>query len=153
MALYNKTVILFLFFALIKCASSKKLENQNLPLMDIKKAVEEALPGGSRFISSNGREYYSKYFEPKKIENVLSESARPDQRSFAHVYILGDSRPYDIEVKVPIEHKISQKNQLGIIYNQVGWDNETALEILRSIYHLLDERRKKQNLFDDFRAF
>lgn len=137
------------------CSTGRVLEVPSLPLVEIKKAVREVLPGGKRDESENGREFFSQYFEKGNSNNIYPSLAAPDTRSYVQILILGSSRPYRVQIQVPIEQrKMWSAGESGKpTYHRIGWDEQLAQRTARELNQLLDDRRKGQNLFDEFRPF
>ncbi|OFZ13784.1 MAG: hypothetical protein A2Z20_05940 [Bdellovibrionales bacterium RBG_16_40_8] len=115
-------------------------------LNELKKAVIEFLPSAVRSESSNGREFVSEYFsirggEYEKFENQSI-------RHYVHVLIMGDRRPYRVDVIVVKE----RRNREGI-YEKDRFDNKVAKKISKEIQRALNKRRGGRNVIDDFRPF
>lgn len=72
-------------------------------------------------------------------------------RWFAHVFILGDRRPYNIEVLVKREKRIANRGVLT--YRPEGLDLRIASNLKKRIQEELTKSREGINLIDDFRAF
>lgn len=139
---------LIIIFFTAGCVSAKKdrvvLEDVENSLADIKKVTGQII-GGIRLQSENGRELFSKYF------NVLDETdfttGLEEERAYTKVVILGDRRPYDIEVMVYVEKK--EKGQ----FVQQSTDISLARKKLKIIRQKLNESLGKRNVIDDFKAF
>ncbi len=142
-----------LLILLSGCASGRIVKSKDVPLNEIKQIVEDSLPGGKRHVSPNGREYFSAYFEPGKPQVLVPEGARPEKRAYFHILILGARRPYDVEIRVPVERRIMQANAVGATYEQVEWDENLALIAAKIMHQSLEDRKVKHNLFEEFRAF
>ena len=115
------------------------------PLKWIQKVTDSSTPLGTRQISTNGREFYSNYFVPKGKK--LMDAAKMARRYYAKISILGDRRPYKIEVVVVKEKRVASG------YEMVRHDQRIAKALLKRIQKRLDESRGKRNVIDDFRAF
>src|SRR5579862_6982038 len=74
------------------------IKNVDWPLQDLQALVAYELPTGMRNTSANGREFYSKHFVLDGSKYKLAGDAV--DRYTATVTVLGDSRPYDIEIFV-----------------------------------------------------
>ncbi|MEZ0392662.1 MAG: hypothetical protein ACAH59_10625 [Pseudobdellovibrionaceae bacterium] len=135
----------FLMALALGCATEGyRIKNQNLSLGDIKRAVEAAI-GEPRTISENQRTFYSQYFSRKpdpKFDPVKSK-----ERAYAKVVILGDRRPYEVDVEVLIEVRDSRG------YVQSGTDLSEAKKVGKEIRAKLNLSREDRNVIDDFRAF
>lgn len=146
---------LFLAFsvAVTGCASRRVIENVVLPYGQVKQTILNHLPGGVRSQSSNGRELTSKYFTPEKNGDYRllkeEEIETIGERSYAEVVILGERRPYRLDVRVYRQVRDrSSKRFSSPIYDE-GL-TETFSQALKSA---LTNRRDDRNLIDDFRAF
>ena len=71
-------------------------------------------------------------------------------RSYAQVYILGDRRPYVIEVYVNKQRRVSAQSSE---YVDEGSDQEIAKVVYQRIQFQLSKRREDLNIIDDFRIF
>lgn len=140
-------IAIMLSYLLVGCATGASTINDlSMSISDLQRVVTDALPLGKRTESRNGREFYSNYFLVKKGE--YEEALSTTKRNFAVITILGDRRPYQIEVVVIIEHR----NQSGE-FSKVGYDTGLARVITRRIQKTLHERRDNRNIIDDFRVF
>lgn len=144
----SRVLSFVLLLLLSSCASygGQRIEAVERSLADLRKIVTQGLPLGMRTVSTNGREFYSKYFVVKDREFVEADNAAG--RSYAVIYILGDRRPYAIEVVVHNE-EINQAGQ----YVRIGKDQRIAEVIRRRLLKELSKRREEINIIDDFRAF
>jgi len=123
-----------------------RLEDQNIPLKTLQKAVLITMPQGKRRVSVNGRELFSNYFVIKRgrYEKALGNEKI---RYSAHILILGDRRPYTLEVLVYKERRGFQG------YRREKIDEGIARVVLRRIQKALTKRRDDLNIIDDFRVF
>ena len=124
----------------------------NLALTDIQSAVDRALPTGKRQVSANGREFYSNYFVPRK-RRLKAAKKNAKVRFYAHVFVLGDQRPYNIRVVVKRQHRTNSNVGLKRGYSDVGSDQRLAKVVLKRIQRRLAKRRDDRNIIDDFRVF
>ncbi len=113
-------------------------------LVDLQRIAEESLPVGRRSVSRNAREFYSEYFVEK--DGKFESYEKGDTRYYAIIRVLGDRRPYDMDVDVVEEHKHSR-------FQKVGSDERLARVIKRRVQKTLYERREDRNIIDDFRPF
>lgn len=144
----KKVLLLVLCFGLIGCATrgASQITDLNVSIQDLQRLVTGALPLGKRAQSINDREYFSEYFIERAGEY---ESARDAKiRKYAHILILGDRRPYKIEVQVVVEARGSAGE-----YQLVSSDQGLARVITRRIQSALHKRREDRNIIDDFRVF
>lgn len=150
--MYFRALILTLAIHIGGCATpgAVRLEGQNIPLTQLQRAAIGSLPQGKRRVSVNGREMFSNHFVLKRGRY---EKARGSEkhRYLAHVLVLGDRRPYTIEVVVYKEQRGHAK--INQSYHRVGIDKGIARVILRRIQKLLSKRREDLNIIDDFRVF
>jgi hypothetical protein len=138
--------LIFSLVFLVSCQTTRPgITLQDTPLnMSESRKVIQTIIGKPREISENGRELISGYqdsfgqdFEPGKSV----------ERYTIHVLILGDRRPYNIRIEVPVERKTSSG------YKRVGYDNTRAKEVAEKIKKALHESRDNRNVIDDFKPF
>ena len=122
------------------------IDDVNRPLLDLQKIIVHALPLGLRATSPNGREYFSNYFIAS--ERTFRPADKLPLRTYAHVLVLGDQRPYTIQVFVRNERARSANE-----YSDAGGDSAMAKVIQRRIKDQLSKRREDINIIDDFRVF
>src|SRR5436309_11738079 len=84
------------------------IRNVDWPLQDLSALVAFELPTGLRTTSPNGREFYSKYFVLDGPKYKLAGDAV--DRFTATITVLGDSRPYDIEIYVTKEKRVLRQS-------------------------------------------
>ncbi len=146
-----KESLVFSFCLLLAgCASAGALyvQDVNRPLIELQKIAAKCAPLGLRSTSQNGREFFSQYFQ---TENRKFKKAEKNQeRRFAHILILGDQRPYRIEILVKIE-RVDPSKDSG--YSVVGMDQSLAKVVRNRIRQQLNKRREELNIIDDFRVF
>lgn len=70
------------------------------------------------------------------------------ERLYTHITVLGDRRPYDVQVEVLVE----SRNQEGA-FELVGNDDSRAAVIADKLKKALNQSRDKRNVIDDFRSF
>jgi hypothetical protein len=148
-----------LFFAVLMlsgCATAlgnrnaMKVQDIDWPLAELRAAASSVLPVGQRAISPNGREILSRHF---LLEGARGYKPAGDatERYFASIKILGDRRPYDIEILVTLERRVLRKNQFTYVIE--GFDARLAKELERKFRSELTKRREDLNIIDDFRVF
>lgn len=120
------------------------LENQNYSLGDLRKAITANI-GDPRSISENQRTFISTYFSPKPDKKFDAQKSK--QRAYAKVVVLGERRPYDLDISIIIE----ERSQVG--YSEIGEDPAQAEQLLESIKKKLHQSIDDRNVIDDFRAF
>lgn len=136
----------FLIWAFSGCATPGvyRIDEQNLSLGDIRRAVIGTI-GEPRRLSENQRTYFSQYFSRKSDPKFDPQKSK--ERLYAKVIILGDQRPYDIQLEVVAE-------QLeGRTYSQVGKDASEAKRLGKELRSRLHQGLENRNVIDDFRAF
>ncbi len=127
------------------CASRGYLiDNQNYSLGELKRIIV-GLIGEPRMISENQRTIYSKYFS-RRVDNKFDPERAPE-RLYAKITILGDRRPYDVEVEVVLEVRE------GKSYTNDGVDEIETNKLGRDVRTRLNQSREDRNVIDDFRAF
>lgn len=125
------------------------IKELNVPLRQIKKAVASALPGGIRRKSDNGRTFDSHYISMsgKRWDPLSTER----ERAWASVTILGDRRPYRLEILVSSEVR-ETKDPLDLDFKPYRRSKKWGRRISERIVDYL-KNKKKNSIFDDFRAF
>ncbi|MBX2988072.1 MAG: hypothetical protein KF802_09265 [Bdellovibrionaceae bacterium] len=113
-------------------------------LTEIRRVVVTVI-GDPRVMSKNGYELESAYYDRK--EKTLERPNDVRERFYTKVTILGDRRPYDIQVQVPVEVRSDRG------YETVGEDDRLAQSWAERIKKALHESRDKRNVIDDFKAF
>ena len=144
------------FFA---CATTQDLKGQssrvrmsdvNAPLGLIVQSAAFALPGGVRESSENRRIFQSKHIDLNGNRwDVLSSEK---WRAYAEIAVLGDRRPYSVEVDVVVEERESTDPR-DQEFQPVGQSRPLAEKIAQKMKGYLEDRRKKRDLIDEFRAF
>lgn len=148
----KKIIPLIFFLFLVGCTTpgAVLIKDQNLSLGYLQKVVQISLPAGKRKSSTNAREYYSNYFV--FVRGKFRPVQKTSRRFFTKVTILGDRRPYSIEVMVIKEQRVKSSSG-GYDYIKAGLDLRLAKYISRMIKKELFERRNDRNFVDDFRVF
>lgn len=143
-------------YVLIGCATMLQQNPHSLyikgvewPLTEIRAVAASQLPIGQSSVSSNGRELRSKYFYPAKDEYKDGENS--NDRYFVEYTILGDQRPYDVEVSVVHERKAVRDG--GVRYIRIGHDDRLTRELYEKLRTELTKRREDRNIIDDFRVY
>ncbi len=155
----NLLILLAIFTAsMVGCAHLKSertiVRNLNFPLTVLQSTVEQSLPAGKRKVSTNGREFYSEYFISDGQNFRLVQ--KPSFRMYAKVTVLGDRRPFDLEVVVYRERRIEGdgvNNREPASYEVIGDDQRLAKVVMSRISETLAKRREDRNFIDDFRVF
>lgn len=136
---------LVLTLGLMSCTSAVVIQDEPNTVSEIRKVLTIVL-GEPRTISQNGREFFSQYFDRKRIP--LEGDHKEKEQLCAKIIILGDRRPYDISVEVLVE-----KNERGAFIQEdtdEGLADKIAADIKKQL-HL--SRSQEPNIIDDFRAF
>jgi hypothetical protein len=102
--------------------------------------------GEPRSVSQNGREILSKFYDRRDKAIVKMEMAK--DRYHTHVTILGDRRPYDIQVEVLVEGRNAEGS-----FDVIGRDDNKATTIAEKLRQSLNQSRDTRNVIDDFRSF
>lgn len=138
--------ILWVVLFLVGCAGKSTIDELSVSLNDLQSVSVGVLPLGQRTVSANGREHTSNYFSVKNGEYESAVNAKT--RNYAVITILGDRRPYQLEVIVVVERRTEDGE-----YYRSGYDEGLARVITRRIQKALHERREDRNIIDDFRVF
>lgn len=151
--MFRKTIFL-MAVVLSGCITTQnkealRIENVDKRLQFIQEVVVSILPLGQRAISPNAREFLSKYFVPKKAEYAEADTA--PRRWFAHIFVLGDRRPYNIEILVKRERRVVERGTLS--YAPEGLDLRIASDLKKKLQEELTKRREDTNIIDDFKVF
>ena len=118
------------------------------PLADLQHLAAKSLPLGLRKTSPNGREFFSNYFITNGRKFKLADKG--PERRYAQILVLGDRRPYTLDVVVQIE-KVDANAPGG--YSIVGTDVGIAKVVKKRLQSQLNKRREDLNIIDDFRVF
>lgn len=141
--------LLPLFF-LVGCShGGLSIESLDQSLSDIQQIVVASLPVGKRAVSPNGREFFSDYFVI--VESRARAADRLGARYYAHVYILGDRRPYVVEGVVRKE--VRESSRTGPEYADAGVDTKLTQLLVKKLKANLSKSREDRNVIDDFRVF
>ncbi len=120
------------------------------PIGEIRAVCASLLPAGVRAMSPNGHEILSRHFVLDK-NGQQKPAGDATERYFTHILILGDRRPYDIEILVTRETRALRGNQFTYVVS--GYDQRLAKELERKLRTELTKRREDRNIIDDFRVF
>jgi hypothetical protein len=137
--------VLLIGSVLVACTSGTyRISEQNLSLGEVKRIITSVI-GDPRILSENQRTFYSRYFSRNGDPKFDPERAK--ERLYAKVVVLGDRRPYDLEVEVMVEERA------GKGYQEVGTDALEAKKLGKDLRSRLNQGRNERNAIDDFRAF
>ena len=95
----------------------------------------------------NGRVFFSNYFLLQK-SGKFQPAEKSGLRHYAKIYVLGDRRPYTIEVQV-----LRQRRSGPGEYYSDGSDERIAKVVAKVIQDNLNKRPEDLNIIDDFRVF
>ncbi len=146
-----KLKILFLgimtVVACVHCATPKGfvIKESYAGLSDIRKMITVAI-AKARDISENGREIYTDYFDKKGQYVSPADAAR--LRYYAHILILGERRPYLVEVRVQREGRTKSGN-----YKDLGMDLQFSQSLGTKLQEMLNKSLDNRNMIDDFKVF
>lgn len=101
---------------------------------------------GVRGKSANGREIVSRYMSPK-ADNMEAASTKKS-RGYARLLILGDRRPYDLQLQFVLE-----EDRGGGDYEALDTDDERSHKLLKKVLDALATRPDNKDFIDDFKAF
>ncbi|MGZ3940357.1 MAG: hypothetical protein ACXVBK_16420 [Flavisolibacter sp.] len=121
------------------------LRETPLNISETRRAVVSVI-GQPRATSENGREMLSKYYDRKGNSEEQVKNAR--ERLSTHVTILGDRRPYDIQIEVVVEIR----DHSGV-YQVVERDDTKARKIALEVQKALVQSRDNRNIIDDFKPY
>ncbi|MGE0631333.1 MAG: hypothetical protein AB7O96_02925 [Pseudobdellovibrionaceae bacterium] len=123
------------------------MREQPQSLANIKKAIAGSIPGGVRVKSNNGREHSSAFFDIATYE-LIDDPEAVAERYYAKVIILGDRRPYSLDVMV-----IKQKKQGNQFYDESNIVERASKKVASDLRTKLVQSREDTNVIDEFRAF
>lgn len=118
-------------------------------LTEIRTVVGAVVPVGLRGVSPNGREMFSRHFIVTK--DRYKPAADALERYYAQITILGDRRPYDIEILVVHEKRVLRDDRFTYVIS--GYSQDLARELVQNIRKELSKRREERNVVDDFRVY
>jgi len=141
--------VLMIFLLLAGCSTldgtfvQKKGVNASVPTLI--KAFDRATTG-LRGRSANGRDIVSRYQKPGATtsDNAVNDA----KRAYSRLIILGDRRPYTLQV----QHIVEKRTSSGT-YDVVQYDDRMARETLKRVLDFLVHRPDKEGFIDDFKAF
>lgn len=140
-----KLILISLIFFVSGCTTSAVLEDSNQSINEIRQQIKN-LVGSFRSVSRNQRELVSGYFA-RRSDDADFDPDQSSERLWAKFVILGDRRPYDIEIRVIKEKRVNGK------FQQVGLDKGMSLKLVEELKAKLNESLENRNIIDDFRAF
>lgn len=102
--------------------------------------------GEPRGVSQNGRELISQYYDKKNKQIEKMDVAK--ERLYTQVTVLGDRRPYDVQVEVFLEGRTEEGG-----FELLERDDDRAAVIAEKLRQALNLSRDSRNVIDDFRSF
>lgn len=126
------------------CSTGYVIRESSRSLDDLRAAIF-SISGQPRRSSENKRTFISNYFARKKDPNF--DPAKSKERLYAVFTILGDRRPYDVQVQVFAEEKIAG------VHQPQGVDDAFSIQIANELKRELNKRPEDRSVIDDFRAF
>jgi hypothetical protein len=139
----------FILFLISGCSLMmyQTTDDISLSVGTITKVVISSFPIGLREKSQNGRELLSAYFSPKQ-EDLYFDPEKSPHRAYIKAIILGDRRPFSLDVGVFIEERVGLKE-----YRLMKYDKKLAIKYSNIIQERLAQSREDRNVIDDFRPF
>lgn len=144
---------------LLSGCSTVKLNELDYSLLDIQKGITKTAPKGILKVSANQRTFTSRYFDPDSFEASRETEKGGRERATVEAIILGDRRPYDVEIVVLIEE---DSNDAAVTKDddfieghwiRVGTDKGLAKYFRDRLANYLVRVERNKNLIDDFRPF
>ncbi len=132
-----------------KRVESFKIREIESSVADIRAAISAVIPIGVRTVSPNGREILSKHF--LQVGDKYRPAGDAVERYYVQFLVLGDRRPYDIEIIVAHEKRVLRGDSFFYVIDY--YDNVLARDLANMIQDDLAKRREDRNIIDDFRVF
>lgn len=149
-------LLLIPFLVSLGCASIGRnraavvIKDIDWPIAEIRTVIGQIIPVGVRTMSPNGHEVLSRHF-------ILDRQGQPIpasdaiKRYFTHFLILGDRRPYEVEILVTQEERALRGNQFTYVVS--GYEVRLAKQLEARLRSELTKRREDRNIIDDFRVY
>lgn len=135
----------FVFSCALGCATEgHMITNSNRSMKEIRSAFVAAA-GEARKESENRRTFFSEYFPRNPDPNFKPTKSK--ERLYGRFTILGDRRPYEVQVEVVIEEKTDEG------YEETGIDEDLSHELANQLKKELIKSSEGRNVIDDFRPF
>ncbi len=131
------------------CVSDPAMPSLNYPLPLLEKAIQNALVK-VKTVSQNRREFVSDYLT--KEGRIWDPIGNDPQRAVVKVFIVGDRRPYDIDIETSIEERPTSQTGGSTGFKEIGKSSRLSQEIQFRIQTYV-RQNSKRNLIDDFRPF
>ncbi len=144
------------FLILGACAtwssSYEVIRGVDVPRAELVRLIDRSLPLGRRAVQDQGRVSLSNYFVIGP--GGLTSADDLPERFYAEITIVGDRRPYLLDIRVHREVRDPGRSGFGHSeYVRKGSNRELAQLVKRRVQRSLSQRRGDFNLIDDFRAF
>ncbi len=142
----NRLLVLVSFMFTTSCITTSYYKNDEIDfsLGEIKQTFFSML-GNPRLVSENDRELESPYFSRRKESPYVE--GKSAERLFVKLYILGDRRPYTLEIHVFVEKRSGKE------YELVDESKEHSERLGFELVNRLTQMKQKRNVIDDFRVF
>ena len=144
--LFAATLLLTGLFLITGCRTGGVILRETPLSISETRRIIVSITGEPRSLSQNGRELESKYFDKKNQPIEKMDMAR--ERFYSHITVLGDRRPYDIQVEVLVEGRVENGQ-----FELVDRDDGRAAILAEKIRVALNQSRDTRNVIDDFRSF
>ena len=131
------------------CSSTVIKMEADYSLDAIRKAIVGSLTAGVQSADPSRRKFSSKPFRIMNTQTELPIREDDVRRQLAHVTIMGDRRPYSVQVVVETEERSGKDSE---DWTKVGTDESRAKKIGLRIQEKLKTRRE-ENVIDDFTPF
>ena len=151
-----KRILLLSCVAALCCATpgTVKIEQQNVPLNLLQEVAVRSLPAGRGRTSINGREFYSKFFVPEgRVRFWGKPKSNAKSRYYARIIILGDRRPYDVDIIVIKQELVKSWGKSEQSFEDIGASQKYGHQFADYFKVNLTKSLKDRNFIDDFRVF
>jgi hypothetical protein len=130
----NKILVGLIFLSIFGCQTpGYYIMDQPHPASDLRKVIN-AVIGKPRAVSQNGRELYSEYHDDQFSTDLeKSRKLNPIMRYYTAVYILGQRRPYEINVQVIAEQYEPETSVFVKMGNAEELSQKRALAIKKAL--------------------
>ncbi len=146
-----KALFYLIICLLTSCVSThNRLEGLDYSSRLIEKAIRKSIPVKMKFIDEGRRELETQYFV--RYGRQLKEARYEKIQARAKIKILGTSRPYHVQVEVPV-YRAQAPRSVNKQFIEVGQDDRIAKIILARLKAYLTQSREESELIDGFRVF
>lgn len=146
MKILSQLLLLSLMLSIVGCRTGGVILRETPMNVSETRRIIVAVMGEPRSVSQNGRELLSKYYDKNNKQITNMDMAR--QRLYTHVTVLGDRRPYDVQVEVLVEERSPSGS-----FEMTRRDDVKAADVAEKIRQTLNQSRDNRNIIDDFRSF